>query len=213
MDARQLLIDFHARGIRLIPEGDRLAVEPASLLSDADRAAIRASKVELMRLLEGNIHDAVDAAAPVEMGYGPGFHCSRCQNDPTRCGWCADHAGDPGVMACGDCDHGGRRMQRSPVSWRRDAAAPPNSRSPLIPQGVRAMIEAIEPEARRLGWPAELLWNSEFWDSPRGLASILDPDDRIVEVRVDHIVIEKFETLEQTELPGVFRKQRFWRAH
>ena len=41
MDAHQLLTDFQARGIRLTPEGDKLAVEPASRLSDADRAAIR----------------------------------------------------------------------------------------------------------------------------------------------------------------------------
>jgi len=53
MDAHQLLRNFKARGIRLVPEGDKLAVEPASRLSDADRAAIRAYKPELLRILAG----------------------------------------------------------------------------------------------------------------------------------------------------------------
>jgi hypothetical protein len=51
MDAHQLLSNFQARGIKLFPEGGNLAVEPASRLSDADRAAIRASKPELLRIL------------------------------------------------------------------------------------------------------------------------------------------------------------------
>ncbi len=65
----------------------------------------------------------------------------------------------------------------------------PNSRSPLIPDTIRAKIEAIEPEARRLGWPAELLWGSGFWSQPRGLAAVLGDDDEIVEVTADHIAI------------------------
>jgi hypothetical protein len=51
MDAHQLLNDFHIRGIRLIPEGHNLAVEPASRLTDTDREAIRQAKPELLRLL------------------------------------------------------------------------------------------------------------------------------------------------------------------
>jgi hypothetical protein len=51
MDAHQLLRDFRARGIRLVPEGGKLAVEPAELLSDADRAAIRQAKPDLLRIL------------------------------------------------------------------------------------------------------------------------------------------------------------------
>src|ERR1700730_17092501 len=53
MDARALIEDFSRRGIRLIPNPPRLTVEPASRLSDADRAAIRASKPELLRILAG----------------------------------------------------------------------------------------------------------------------------------------------------------------
>jgi hypothetical protein len=56
---------------------------------------------------------------------------------------------------------------------------------------VRAKIEAIEVEARAKGWPAELLWNNESWDYPRGVAATLDADDTIVEVRPDYIMIVK----------------------
>jgi hypothetical protein len=65
----------------------------------------------------------------------------------------------------------------------------PNSRSPLIPDRIRAKIEAIEAEARAKGWPAELLWNNVFWGRPRGLAAVLEPGDVITEVTPDHIVI------------------------
>jgi hypothetical protein len=67
----------------------------------------------------------------------------------------------------------------------------PDSRHPLIGPEVRAKIEAIEPDARAKGWPAELLWNNAFWDLPRGLAAALDDDDEIVEVTPDHIKILK----------------------
>src|SRR5262249_20480233 len=71
------------------------------------------------------------------------------------------------------------------------AAVTPDSRHPLIAPAVRAKLEAIEPEARRLGWPAELLWNGTFWDSPRGLAAVLEPADEIAEVTADYITILK----------------------
>jgi TubC N-terminal docking domain len=54
MDAHMLLADLHSRGIRLIPDGEKLWAEPAEQLSDADRVAIRQSKAELMRILAEN---------------------------------------------------------------------------------------------------------------------------------------------------------------
>ncbi len=75
------------------------------------------------------------------------------------------------------------------ATWPRSIT--PDSRSPLIPPEVRAKIEAIESEARRLGWPGELLWNANFWDCPRGLAAILDRDDEIAEVTAGYITILK----------------------
>jgi len=76
-----------------------------------------------------------------------------------------------------------------PATWTR--AVTPNSRAPLIPDAIREKIAAIEPTARNLGWPPELLWNASFWDSPRGLAAVLDVDDEIVEVTADYISILK----------------------
>jgi hypothetical protein len=82
---------------------------------------------------------------------------------------------------------------QKPAAFRKPAesSVTPDSRHPLIEESVRAMIEAVEPQARALGWPAELLWNSNFWDRPRGLASLLDPEDSIAEVTADHISILK----------------------
>jgi hypothetical protein len=56
---------------------------------------------------------------------------------------------------------------------------------------VRSKIETIEPAARQLGWPAELLWNADFWDSPRGLAAVLEVQDEIIEVTSEFIAILK----------------------
>jgi hypothetical protein len=78
-----------------------------------------------------------------------------------------------------------------PAEWR--AGVTPNSRSPLIPDAVRAIVEGIEGEARAKGWPAELLWSSDFKGSPRGLAAVLDASDVIGEVTSDFIEIVKSE--------------------
>lgn len=75
------------------------------------------------------------------------------------------------------------------AAWPRSVA--PDSRRPLIEPTVRAKLEEIEAEAHAKGWPPELLWNGNFWDCPRGLAAVLDPDDEIIEVAVDHITILK----------------------
>jgi hypothetical protein len=128
MDVHMLLSGLHSRGILLIPDGEKLVAEPASRLSEADRAAIRALKPELMRILSA----------------------------------------------------AGRRQ-----------CVTPNSRLPLVPPAVRTLIEGIEAEARAKGWPAELLWNADFWGSPRGLAAVLEDDDTIAEVTPDYIGILK----------------------
>jgi hypothetical protein len=65
----------------------------------------------------------------------------------------------------------------------------PDSRNPLISPTIRAKIEAIEAEARRLGWPPELLYNNLFWSFPRGLAAVLDADDEITAVTPEVIDI------------------------
>ena len=75
------------------------------------------------------------------------------------------------------------------AAWTQSVT--PDARHPTIPPEVRAKIETIEMEARLLGWPAELLWNAEFWDCPRGIAALLDADDEIAEVTPDYIGILK----------------------
>jgi len=99
MDAHQLLTDFQARGIRLTPEGDKLAVEPASRLSDADRAAIRAAKSELLKLLAApavsdSEEDAIDRAArfdgwlpPSEVPQAIVREIQRIEPEALRLGW------------------------------------------------------------------------------------------------------------------------------
>jgi hypothetical protein len=77
------------------------------------------------------------------------------------------------------------------ATWRHSVT--PNSRNPIVPSAIRGIIEGIEAEARAKGWPAELLWNADFWDSPRGLAAVLDEEDVIAEVGPDHIAILKTE--------------------
>src|SRR5690349_2037847 len=51
MTAARLLADLYRRGMRLTPNGDKLRIEPASLLTDADRAAIRIYRGELLARL------------------------------------------------------------------------------------------------------------------------------------------------------------------
>jgi hypothetical protein len=77
------------------------------------------------------------------------------------------------------------------ANLRRQRNITPDSRSPLVEPEVRAKIEAIESDARAKGWPPELLWNGGFWDCPRGLAAVLDPDDEIVEVSAEFITVLK----------------------
>jgi hypothetical protein len=66
-----------------------------------------------------------------------------------------------------------------------------NSRRPVVPDAIRAIVEGIEADARAQGWPAELLWNAGYWDGPRGLAAILDESDVIAEVTPNFIEIVK----------------------
>jgi hypothetical protein len=84
-----------------------------------------------------------------------------------------------------------RRKTALLAHFRGERSITPDSRSPLVGPEVRQKIEAIESEARIKGWPAELLWNAGFWDCPRGLAALLDPEDEIGEVTPDYIEILK----------------------
>jgi hypothetical protein len=77
-----------------------------------------------------------------------------------------------------------------------------------IPAAIASEIRRIESQALVLGWHRERLWNHRFWPhragKPRGLASVLDPGDRIIEVTADFILIEKSNSLRD--------RWQFWRS-
>ena len=66
-------------------------------------------------------------------------------------------------------------------------------RAAFVPAAIAAKIAAIEPRARRLGWPSELLFDPTLNDygNPRGLAGALEPSDVIVAVARDQITVRK----------------------
>lgn len=58
---------------------------------------------------------------------------------------------------------------------------------------VQSELERIWPDAKRLDWRYERIWNPNFWphssEHPRGLASILQPGDIVADVTEDSIRI------------------------
>lgn len=63
-DAVTLLENLTHRGVRLTPEPPKLIAEPSSLLTDEDRAAIRAHKPQLLALLAPQPAADAKPAAP-----------------------------------------------------------------------------------------------------------------------------------------------------
>jgi hypothetical protein len=79
-----------------------------------------------------------------------------------------------------------------PIADIRDSDMSVSPPSPIDP-AIVSTIAAIEPLAIACGWSHQRLWQHEFWprDGERGLASVLDPEDTIVEVTTDAITIAK----------------------
>ena len=154
MTAENVLQDLSLRGIELIPDGDALLVWPASRITDSDRAAIRATKSELLKLLATSGHH------------------DREEDEIERTA----------------------RAGRSP--------------SAVIPAAIAREIRRVVSQALALGWRSERLWNFQFWphrgSSPRGLASVMDPEDHVIEVTVDFILINKSDSRPD--------RVRFWRT-
>lgn len=89
MGARDLLADLNGAGLTVTAEGDRLVIRPASKLTDDMRAALRAAKPALLRLLAGG------APAPTipEAWTGDDMDRFAARRDRlTRWGWPADAA-------------------------------------------------------------------------------------------------------------------------
>ncbi len=105
MGARDLLAELTGAGFTVAADGERLVIRPASLLTDDMRAALRASKPDLLALLSGDLAEA---------------EATRLQDRRARLlrwGWpeaAADHLAarlarrdreaDPRV-SCADCGH------------------------------------------------------------------------------------------------------------
>jgi hypothetical protein len=88
---------------------------------------------------------------------------------------------------------------------RAQPAEPEPPRRDEMDPDVRAEISRIESEALGLGWPAERLWARLFWPvEERGLASVLEPGDRIAEVTREFVLIEKSDSRRA--------RVRFWRT-
>ena len=91
MNAQSLIETLSEKGVRLIPDGDGLVVEPASKLTDADRRAIRAHKAELLHLL------AADE---------PGA-CEHVADDPELAEWYRENR----HLTCARCFFAGRPLK------------------------------------------------------------------------------------------------------
>jgi ribosomal protein L37AE/L43A len=178
--AAEIIRQAKRHGVRLAVFDGIIKASPPNTLPDDLKAAIREHAPEVKALL---------ATRPARSDDRPAEACRWCRgrefwrkaDGPWTCQTChppvdtpAERCTLPGVES---------------ASWIRNVT--PNSRAPLIPDAVREKIAAIEGDARNLGWPPELLWNANFWDSPRGLAAVLDADDEIAEVTAEYISILK----------------------
>jgi hypothetical protein len=176
MNACLLLTELHNRGIRVESRcNGNLYVAPKALLTPELIETIRTHKAELLAVL---------MIAPEVLA-----RLQAMTDDPADC-----------VIRLGsDLVPGNRPL---PATTDKAAVCPPRAIRKAIAPELQVKIEAIEAEARRLGWPTERLWNASFWDQPRGLLAVMDPDDEIIEVTADTIRILKLHRHIQT-----FRRQ------
>jgi hypothetical protein len=180
MNVERIVEQAERRGVRLVVLDGRLKATPPNALPPDLEGAIREHAPAVKALL---------ATRQSRPGDRPAEACRWCRG---REFW--RKAGGPWV--CQTChppvENPVERFTLpgvDPATWSRTVT--PNSRHPLIPDVVREKIAAIEPAARNLGWPPELLWNANFWDAPRGLAAVLDANDEIAEVTAEYISILK----------------------
>ena len=89
MSVQSLIVTLSRKGVRLIPDGDGLVVEPASRLTDAEREAIRTHKAELLQQL------AADQP------------CEHVKDDPELAEWYAENP----HLTCARCFFAGRPLR------------------------------------------------------------------------------------------------------
>jgi hypothetical protein len=180
MVAGEIIEQAKKLGVRLAVFGGIIKASPPNTLPPELKAAIREHAPEVKALLATRQSRPGDRPAEARR-WCRGRRFWRKPGGPWVCERCHPPITDPAER----CTLPGV----DPATWSRTVT--PNSRHPLIPDVVREKIAAIEPTARNLGWPPELLWNANFWDAPRGLAAVLDANDEIAEVTAEYIAILK----------------------
>jgi hypothetical protein len=180
MNAERIVEQARKHGVRLAVFDGIIKASPPNTLPPELKAAIREHAPEVKAILATRQSQPGDDR-PSPCRWCRGYQFWRKSGGPWVCERCHPPVADPS-----------ERITLPGVesaNWIRNVT--PNSRAPLIPDAIREKIAAIEPTARNLGWPPEQLWNSGFWDSPRGLAAVLDEGDEIAEVTADYISILK----------------------
>lgn len=100
-------------------------------------------------------------------------------------------------------DRLGPVLLRVAGKWRGGVAKKRRQKAPKIPDAVVAEISRIEAEALAAGWKREELWESKLWAiTPNGanrcgLAAVLHPGDKVVEVTGERISIRRKSGVEQ----------------
>jgi hypothetical protein len=179
MEVSEILEIARRSGISLGAEGASIAARPKGATGQDLAAVIRANKPALLTYLRD-----IDRIAQLD--------ARRNERDRS-----ANRGYDFDCQAPGHRDY--LKLTGNHCGCLKDNPSevesnlsPIDLRGTLIPDIIRTKIEAIEGEARAKGWLSERLWNAGFWDRPRGLAALLDPEDEIREVTADYIEILKF---------------------
>ncbi|TCS95258.1 hypothetical protein EDC36_1155 [Tepidimonas ignava] len=188
MGARETFLDLAARGIRLVAQGDRLVVTPASLLTAEDRDAIRHYRDELLALLtEGPDSDHRRAggtsATPVP--------AERAADPVVLSDWqAADRAYQRHAWRCPACSSAGRGYgSRCPTGaelWKAYTAqpGPATSKPERQPQPAEPPRHPFERE-RRNWTPAtepELRRMAAMFERARALGFSSEEADRAADV-------------------------------
>jgi len=93
MTAIELMTDFQQRGIVLTDEDGRIRYRaPSGVLTDADRAALRAHKVELLALLPPSPPASAPPVATGPARPGAPKECFSHKQDPQSCPGCGGRA-------------------------------------------------------------------------------------------------------------------------
>jgi len=118
--AATLIADLRARGLVIEAVSDRLKITPPGVLTDADRAALRAHKAELLTLLRapGAPDQLLEQRGQFRHTCPPTGACGSCGGYQWRL-WSTPQCGGAWLFACADCaDQLGVRAQARQRMWQ-----------------------------------------------------------------------------------------------